>query len=97
MWTLCGPKCSLCCTIVSIWGIIQLSIMGGFFYTHSVALSEDLGLDANMTDMNAFYAAVDTAYENQAYKCWVAVAVYIVTLLLSLCQLFMNKKRSYEA
>ena len=29
---ICGPKLSLCGVVLSIWGIVQLSIMGVFFY-----------------------------------------------------------------
>ena len=29
---LCGPKLSLCGVVLSAWGIVQLSMMGIFFY-----------------------------------------------------------------
>lgn len=36
----CGPKCSLCCTIVSIWGIVQLvrilSLTGTILFAKTV-------------------------------------------------------------
>lgn len=73
--------------------------MGGFFWIHSVSLAEDLGvheLDKYEGNYSAFMADVDDKYDAQAYKCWVAVAIYVVTLLLSLCQLRINSKRSYE-
>ena len=28
----CGPKLSLCGVVLSAWGIVQLSLMGIFFY-----------------------------------------------------------------
>lgn len=38
--------------------------MGIFFYTHSVALAEDLIVDTgNHTDIDAFYTAVDASYQ----------------------------------
>ena len=41
----CGPKLSLCGVVLSAWGIVQLSLMGIFFYIRSVALIEDLPLE----------------------------------------------------
>ncbi len=40
----CGPKLSLCCSILSAWGIFQLTLMGIFFHINSVALIEDISL-----------------------------------------------------
>ena len=37
---ICGPKLSLCGVVLSIWGIIQLSIMGVFFYINRYRLTE---------------------------------------------------------
>merc|ERR1712141_596646 len=42
---ICGPKLSLAGCIISAWGIVQLSLMGIFFWIHSVALVEDLNID----------------------------------------------------
>ncbi len=36
--------------------------MGVFYYIHSVALIEDLPLEAHYDDPNKFYAAADAAY-----------------------------------
>lgn len=36
--------------------------MGVFFYIHSVALVEDLAVEAHYSDPNEFYAAADTAF-----------------------------------
>ena len=49
---LCGPKLSLCGVVISAWGILQLSLMGVFFYIHSVALIEDIPLEVsrNLTE-----------------------------------------------
>ena len=37
--------------------------MGVFFFTHSVALAEDLTLETNYTDLNKFYSDVNASYE----------------------------------
>lgn len=36
--------------------------MGVFYYIHSVALIEDLNIDAHYADPKEFYAAADAAY-----------------------------------
>ena len=37
--------------------------MGVFFFTHSVALAEDLTLQANYTNLDEFYKDVNASYE----------------------------------
>ena len=29
VFTICGPKCSLCCLVISIWGVIMLVSLDG--------------------------------------------------------------------
>lgn len=41
---LCGPKLSICCTLLSVWGIIMLSIMGLLLKYQSITFVEDLGI-----------------------------------------------------
>lgn len=38
---LIGIKCSVVLSLISIWGIIQLAVMGGLLKIHSVAFAED--------------------------------------------------------
>ncbi|XP_077284384.1 ribonuclease kappa [Arctopsyche grandis] len=89
---ICGPKCSLCCLLLSIWGIIQLVLMGAFYYIRSVALLEDLPLEEHYESVSAFYTAADSAYEQNAYNCWIAACIYVFTLLLSGHQFYMNSR-----
>lgn len=37
--------------------------MGIFFYTHSVALAEDLNVSSNYTDLEHYSSLVDASYE----------------------------------
>lgn len=39
---LCGTKLSLCCTVISAWGLLQLGLTGVFFFLRSPALVEDI-------------------------------------------------------
>ncbi|ODN02203.1 Ribonuclease kappa [Orchesella cincta] len=93
---LCGPKLSLCCLLLSIWGVIQLALMGVFFYIKSVALVEDLPLEEEYKpteeDMKNFYGDVDRAYSQNAFNCWIAACLYVGTFLISAQQFYMNNK-----
>ncbi|EDW09727.1 hypothetical protein AWZ03_008853 [Drosophila navojoa] len=89
---ICGPKCSLCGLIISVWGIVQLVLMGLFFYIHSVALIEDLPLAEEYKTLDEFYTAANAAYNQNAYNCWIAACIYVLTLLLSAQQFYMNSR-----
>jgi len=97
---LCGPKLSLCCLLLSIWGIAQLALMGIFFYIKSVALVEDLPLKPDpygKDDINLFSTDVDQAYTQNAYNCWIAACLYVGTLLVSAHQFWINNKSTSAA
>jgi len=88
---ICGPKLSLCGALLSVWGILQLSVMALAFYYNSVAFVEDLKLPKE------FYHEADNLRDDitktsgkVAESCAVAVALYVVTLCFSLHQLWMN-------
>ena len=102
---ICGPKLSIFGTCLSVWGIIQLSFMALAFYSNSVAFVEDLPEKAfeNCTEGSPNYIKpcsfednvniMKEAYAQQAHNCGLAVALYIVTLMVSLHQLWMNTER----
>lgn len=89
---ICGPKLSLCGLILSVWGIIQLALMGIFYYTHSVALIEDLPLEHHYDDPKKFFAEADKAYSQNALNCWIAACIYVVTLVVSGQQFYANSR-----
>ncbi|OXA55261.1 Ribonuclease kappa-B [Folsomia candida] len=92
----CGPKLSLCCLLLSVWGVIQLSLMGVFFYMRSVALFEDLqvGEEYGPNDLVEFFTDVDQAYTQGAYNSWIAACLYVITFLVSAQQFYSNYKSS---
>ncbi|XP_022902319.1 ribonuclease kappa-B [Onthophagus taurus] len=90
----CGPKLSLCGLILSVWGIVQLTLMGIFYYTHSVALAEDLPLGHDFETADDFYTAANTAYAQNAYNCWIAACIYLITLAVAGHQFWMNSRSS---
>ncbi|GAB1865370.1 Ribonuclease kappa [Camponotus japonicus] len=92
---ICGPKYALCGLILSVWGIFQLLLMGVFFYVRSVALVEDLPLgEKNFTSLENFYDVVDRGYTQNAYNCWIAACIYVLTFLFSGHQFYLNSRSS---
>jgi len=92
---LCGPKLSICCTILSLWGIIQLALMGLFFFMKSVALVDDVGL-SDILASDTWDDDVDSAYKQRAYNCWIAVVIYMGSFAFSLFQVYLNKRANYQ-
>ncbi|XP_014679246.1 PREDICTED: ribonuclease kappa-B-like [Priapulus caudatus] len=89
---ICGPKLSICCTLTSLWGIIMLSILGVLFYVRSPNLVEDLPIkEEDFED----YDKVIEAYHTNAYNCWIAAGLYVVTLAFSAVQFKLNNQASY--
>ncbi|XP_076306925.1 ribonuclease kappa-B-like [Tachypleus tridentatus] len=94
---ICGPKTSVCCIILSVWGIIMLVLMGIFLYTQSVALAEDLPYDEKVSwkTPQEFLNEAERLYSKSAYNCWIAACLYVVTLVISFQQYYANRKASY--
>ncbi|XP_024878411.1 ribonuclease kappa [Temnothorax americanus] len=90
----CGPKYALCGLVLSVWGIFQLLFMGIFFYVRSVALVEDLPGVKNFTSIDEFYKVVDRGYTQNAYNCWIAACIYVLTFLFSGHQFYLNSRSS---
>lgn len=92
---LCSPSLSLCGIIISIWGVIQLVLMGFFYKMHSLALAEDLpGLEGNLSSPAQVQAAANMGYDQNAFNCWIAACLYIITLLVSGHQFYLNSRNS---
>ncbi|GJQ66305.1 hypothetical protein Trydic_g4350 [Trypoxylus dichotomus] len=89
----CGPKLSLCGLILSVWGIIQLTLMGVFYYIRAVALAEDVpGIEEEFHTLQDFYNAADAGYTQNAYNCWIAACIYVITLAISIHQFWANSR-----
>ena len=93
---LCGYKTSLCFTVISVWGIFQLLIMGFMFYIESPAFLEDLPIErSNLLTKDQFVAAMHAGYLNNAWNCLIATCLYIVSLGFAGWQFFLNQKTTY--
>lgn len=69
--------------------------MGVFFYIRSVALVEDLSLsEKNITSLDDFYMMADRGYTQNAYNCWIAACIYVLTFLFSGHQFYLNSRSS---
>ncbi|RZC36235.1 hypothetical protein BDFB_004959 [Asbolus verrucosus] len=96
---ICGLKLCLISLAMSVWAVLQLTLMGGFYYNHATTLAENIHLPENMTltkaeDLKKFYKVLDERYEIAAMNCWMAAGMYAVVLLVSLQQfVFIHKCR----
>lgn len=91
---ICGPKLSLCGLIISAWGIIQLALMGVFYYIEAVALAEDIPEIEEYHSLEDFYSQMSNGYQQNAYNCWIAALLYLITLVVSAHQFWLNNRSS---
>ncbi|KAL7287726.1 hypothetical protein TKK_0018112 [Trichogramma kaykai] len=91
----CGPKYALCGLVISAWGVIQLALMGIFFFFRSVALIEDIHLEEkDVLDVAQFYVEMKRGYDANAFNCWIAACIYVLTFLFSGYQFYINSRSS---
>ena len=94
----CGPKLSIFGILVSIWGIIQLSLMALAFHSKSIAVVEDLNFNEtivdpkNPEDYKLYKNRMEDSFDIQALNCVVAAGIYVVTLLVSYHQYWLNNR-----
>lgn len=93
----CGPKCSMCCLVLSVWGIIQLLLMGIFLRIKAPAFVEDLPIveeDWEHEGLSAEY--IDRLFEQLSTNCFIASGMYVATLVLSVVMWKVNQRASYN-
>lgn len=92
---LCGVKRSIFCTLVSVWGIIMLSIMGGLLSYKSLAFVEDIAVEEfeQRNGMEAFYTEQDHKFDVAANNCYIALIMYGVTFVISVYHWAVYHKR----
>lgn len=88
----CGPKVSIFGLVLSIWGIVQLSLIGLLLHSRSVAFVEDIGLPEDLTSAEELANSLDVKYEQGALNCWIAALMYVATLCVSVQQYWMNER-----
>ncbi|KAK7073097.1 hypothetical protein SK128_017655 [Halocaridina rubra] len=92
----CGYKFSLCLFIISIWGLIQLLLMGVLFYCETPAFLEDLPVEETYASVDDYLAEVHRGFRTNAFNCIIAACLYIVTLGVSGWQFYLNQKTTYQ-
>eukprot|EP00041_Stephanoeca_diplocostata_P006535 m.87722 g.87722 ORF g.87722 m.87722 type:complete len:99 (+) comp16419_c0_seq1:193-489(+) len=80
----CGPKCSSCCMILSVWGVIFLVIVGALFQSKARAFIVDIE-EGHRTA---------TAMEDAGRSCYIAAGMYVVTFALSFWQMKVNSAKA---
>lgn len=95
---LVGKRCAIICSLLSIWAIIMLALMGMFLYARSLSFAEDLDLHDDIEEYSTkeeFIAEAYKKYAGAAHNCWIAACFYIATLAFSLHQYYTNRKVQY--
>ncbi|BFG06494.1 ribonuclease kappa [Drosophila madeirensis] len=93
----CGPKCSFFCLFISVWGVIQLTLMGIFFLTHSLTLVDDLPLTLLSHSLERFKFDADVAYFTVAIRCFATAFLYLCFGILSIYCICRNKAKERSA
>lgn len=92
---LCGVKRSIFCTLVSVWGVIMLGIMGGLLSYKSIAFIEDVPVEEfdQHQGIDAFFKEQYHKYDLAAHNCYIALIMYAVTFLVSIYHWTVYHKR----
>lgn len=89
---ICGPGLSVCCSLISIWGIIMLTIVGGLLSAKSAAFLEDI---PEVDDEALKYEErLNKGFDLAATNCYGAVGLYAACLIFCGIQVFFNIKAS---
>ncbi|XP_047997180.1 ribonuclease kappa-like [Leguminivora glycinivorella] len=83
--------CGVCYMCLSIWGIIQLVIMGVLYRMESLGLIEDTE-EHHFSDLDDFIKRTQENYRTVSTNCFIAAAIYVVILGCSLLCLWKAKK-----
>ncbi|XDV54142.1 hypothetical protein PO909_022497 [Leuciscus waleckii] len=90
----CGPKLAACGIVLSIWGVVMLSMLGIFFSAKSAVLIEDVPFteeDIRKNPPQTIYGL----YNQVGINCFIAAAIYVGVGAVSLCQVRLNKRQEY--
>lgn len=70
-----------------------LDFAGLAFQSRSIALVEDLALDETLKDSHEdYFLEMEKAFDRGANNCYIAALLYLVTLLVSLHQHWLNRR-----
>ena len=82
---------------MSIWGIIQLSLMSLALYSKNVTFIEDFDSLLNETNSVQDYKdKMDEVYEKGGFNCMIAAILYAVTFVIAGHQYWLNTRSSTQ-
>jgi ribonuclease kappa len=90
---ICGPGLSVCCSLLSIWGIIMLVILGGLLSVKSAAFIEDIPIKEGGHEEH-YRQEINDAYAAAARNCFGATGLYVACLIFCGVQVFFNVRAS---
>ena len=93
---ICGPKCSMCCLLLSVWGVVMLVLMGIFLKVRSPAFVEDLPIKmADWEESGYSPKYIENMYDQVAINCFIAAGLYGGTLVISAVMWKVNQRNDY--
>ncbi|ELU15414.1 hypothetical protein CAPTEDRAFT_224567 [Capitella teleta] len=93
---ICGPKLSLCCLIISVWGVVMLGLLGVFFRIQSPALAEDIPINKDEWAQTQYqYSYIVEKYNQNSTNCFVAAGAYVGVFAISFIMWRVNKRADY--
>ena len=94
---ICSKRTAICCSVLSVWAIVQLTLMGILLYSHALAFAEDLDLkEIKAESIKEFIPDSFQKYESAAHNCWIGACLYIATLALAVHQYVYNRRIQYQ-
>ncbi|KAH8355162.1 hypothetical protein KR093_007259, partial [Drosophila rubida] len=79
-----NKKCSIFCLCISIWGTIQLLVMGVCLSLNALAFVDHLKLDETYDSVEDFRSDSDSVYQEVAVRFYATAALYGVFAMVSL-------------
>ncbi|XP_013162715.1 PREDICTED: ribonuclease kappa-like [Papilio xuthus] len=75
-------NCGLCCMLISVWGVVQLILMGILYKIECITLLEDVEAE-EYVDYDDFIKKTQENYSMVGLNCLIAAGIYVVMILLS--------------
>ncbi|KAH8300255.1 hypothetical protein KR044_012211 [Drosophila immigrans] len=92
----CNIKFAIFCLIISIWGTIQLVVMGVCLSMNALAFVHSLPLDDSFDSLEEFRIESDRVYKEAALRFYVTAALYGVFAVMSLICIRLKKNQNIK-
>ncbi|OQR70239.1 ribonuclease kappa-like [Tropilaelaps mercedesae] len=88
--SLCGKKCAILCSLLSLWGLVMLGLMSLFFYMRAGAFLNDLE-DSDLPKETSLFLP-EKHYETAGRNCSIAAILYSITMVVSLILYYADQR-----